>query len=112
MENRNEDIRQNIPYETIADFLLYKMEYIKNFDESTMNDYFFTNIIRKLLMIQKYHILQRKATKLLIDIITCQKSNDYYPGFLERHTYTNEELQIIDSYLLNSHDNDIFSLLK
>ena len=116
LEMGNVDISQKIPFETIADFILYKSGYMNKFDEKIMNDEIFNQFLSNVIEIAPYDpkisYTSTKNHKIVDRYYSLPEKHDYHVIYERNHAYTAEEIRIIDTCLMHGQEKNIQFILK
>ena len=106
----------NEPYELIADFLLFELGFINEFDDSLMNITRLEEILENIIDIAPYDpkitFSSTKGHQIVDRYFSLPTYHDYVPIITEKHIWTREEIDIIDACLTTGREKEIFNILK
>lgn len=105
-----------IKHDVIADFLLYELGFIHEFDLSIMNIDQFKEILNKITEIAPYDpkvsFSSTKNHRIVDRYYSLPTAHDYVPVFTTNHMWTQQEHDLVDNCLSTGHEKDLYNILK
>lgn len=112
----NFDMPTDLPFEVIADFLLFEFGFINEFDKSLIDWKMFEQILENFIQNAPYDpkisYSSTKSHKIVDRYYSLPTYHDYVPIIAEKHIWTRDECDIIDSLLTTGREKEIYNIFR
>lgn len=110
------DLPFDVPSEIVADFLLFKLGFIDEFDESIFDIEKLKQNLEIIVETAPYNpkvsFSSTKNHKIVDRYYSLPTSHDYFPLITQKHIWTRDEINLIDSCLSTGCEKELYKFLN